>query len=273
MRRMNTFYAWQSDTPQELNRRLIEIALRDAATRINEDSSCSVEIQIDSDTQGVPGTPPITDTILKKIDGCDLLVPDLTFVARTAAGKFVPNPNVMAEFGYALRAKTHAALMPVMNTAFGAPEELPFDLGHLRHPIQYRAETTVGDGERRRVRAELSQAIEEKLRLQLVATEPRPSGRFADERMRLVRENLSRLTEPWQKPLLRELIVRGRMDEPHASGFLVKRGFAHLDGTLNGLRFHTSLVVVDSFGQFSINPDLREALTIATEDEEERRTP
>jgi hypothetical protein len=44
----------------------------------------------------VPGTPPITDTILKKIQNCDIFVPDVTFVASTAGGKLVPNPNVMA---------------------------------------------------------------------------------------------------------------------------------------------------------------------------------
>jgi hypothetical protein len=127
------------------------------------------QVQIDSDTKGVPGTPPITETILKKIEGCDLFVPDLTFVARTANGKYVPNPNVMAEFGYALHAKTYAALMPIMNTAFGPAEELPFDLGHLRHPIQYHVEATAGDAERRRVRGELSRKIEERLRLQIAA--------------------------------------------------------------------------------------------------------
>jgi hypothetical protein len=56
------------------------------------------------------------------------------------------------------------------------------------------------------------------------------------------------------------------MDEPHASGFVAKKGFSHLTGTLNGLRFHASLVVIDPFGQFSINPDLREALIIAMDD-------
>lgn len=266
MKKINAFYAWQSDTPQEFNRHLIEIALQEAATRINEDSTCGAQVQIDSDTKGVRGTPPITETILKKIEGCDLFVPDLTFVARTANGKYVPNPNVMAEFGYALHAKTYAALMPIMNTAFGPAEELPFDLGHVRHPIQYHVEATAGDAERRRVRRELSRKIEERLRLQIAARQPAPPGRFANDQMELVRENLSRLTEPWQKPLLRELLVRGRMDEPHASGFVTKEGFGHLTGTLNGPRFHMSLVVVDSFGQFSINPDLREALIIAMDE-------
>ena len=95
MKTIIAFYAWQSDTPPDFDRTLIEIALQNAASRINENPSSSVEIKIDSDTQGVPGPPPITETILKKIEACDLFIPDLTFVAKTADGKYVPygSPN------------------------------------------------------------------------------------------------------------------------------------------------------------------------------------
>jgi hypothetical protein len=88
MRRIIAFYAWQSDTPERFNRHLIQIALRDAAKRIT-DSMPDVELILDYDTAGVPGTPPISDTILKKIAGCDIFIPDVSFVARTSAGKFV----------------------------------------------------------------------------------------------------------------------------------------------------------------------------------------
>ncbi len=172
MRKMTVFYAWQSDTERELNSDFIDIALREAARRITEDSSLGIEVQIDSDTQGVPGIPPVTDTILKKIASSDLFVPDVTFVARTNEGKLIPNPNVMTEFGYALHAKTHAAIMPIMNTAFGPLEALPFDMGHLRHPIQYSAELSLSDADRRIARVALSRTIEEKLRLQISATQP-----------------------------------------------------------------------------------------------------
>ena len=124
MIKMTAFYAWQSDTAPKFNRELIDKALRDAAKRLSEDSSLAVEIMTDSDTQGVPGTPPITETVLKKIDGSEIFVPDVTFVGRTEAGKLLPNPNVMMEFGYALRAKTHAAIMPIMNTSFGPPRKV-----------------------------------------------------------------------------------------------------------------------------------------------------
>jgi hypothetical protein len=174
MRKIIAFYAWQNDTPQKFNRDLIDIALRDAAKRISDDPSLDLELCIDSDTQDVPGNPPVTETILKKIVDCDIFIPDVTFVARTEGGKPIPNPNVMTEFGYALRAKTHAATMSIMNTFFGPPEELPFDMGHLRHPIQYSADPTAKDSQRREIRDAVSKKIEEKLRLQIAHTEPRP---------------------------------------------------------------------------------------------------
>jgi hypothetical protein len=181
MRKITAFYAWQSDTPEKFNRHLIRIALEEAATRISADSSLQVELRIDYDTEGLPGTPPISDSILAKIVAAEIFIPDVTFVARTDGGKLVPNPNVMTEYGYALRAKTHSAMMPVMNIFFGPPEALPFDMGHLRHPHQYNIDPSAGDGERRQARQGISEKLECALRLQIAATTvpPPPPKLFA----------------------------------------------------------------------------------------------
>jgi hypothetical protein len=169
MRKITVFYAWQSDTPQRFNRHLIRMALEIAASRMNDGMKGEVEVRIDADTEGVPGQPPITDTILQKIAACDIFVPDLTFVAQTDGGKRVPNPNVMTEYGYALRAKPYTAMMSVMNTAYGPPEELPFDIGHIRHPIQYYVLGTAKNAERRAVRKTLADKLEAALRLMVAA--------------------------------------------------------------------------------------------------------
>jgi hypothetical protein len=87
----------------------IRDALDEAAKRISEDSTLQVQLKIDADTEGLAGTPPVTEAILKKIPACDIFIPDVTFVARTDRGKRVPNPNVMTEYGYALSEKTHSA--------------------------------------------------------------------------------------------------------------------------------------------------------------------
>ncbi|MFZ5675694.1 MAG: hypothetical protein ACOZAM_22275 [Pseudomonadota bacterium] len=101
-RKITAFYAWQSDRPSKVGRHFIRKALDDAAKRLSEDPALEVEVVIDPDTEGVVGTPPVTETILQKIRAADIFVPDLTFVAKTDAGKLLPNPNVMAEYGYAL---------------------------------------------------------------------------------------------------------------------------------------------------------------------------
>jgi hypothetical protein len=162
---ITVFYAWQSDRDQKGNRHFIRRALDDAAKRINEDNALGVAIKIDADTEGVLGTPAVTETILGKIRSSDIFVPDLTFIAETDAGKLIPNPNVMVEYGYALRALTFEAMMPVMNTHYGAPTELPFDLGHVRHPTQYDLPPDSPDGVRRTARTTLSEKLEGILRL------------------------------------------------------------------------------------------------------------
>ncbi len=166
-RKITVFYAWQSDRPPNINRHFIRKALDDAAKRLTEDPLLAADVAIDADTEGVVGTPPVTETILRKIGDADIFVADLTFVGETKAGKLIPNPNVMVEYGYALRALTYEAMMPVMNTHFGAPDELPFDLGHVRHPTQYDVPPGVSDGERRATRAKLSATLEDILRLMI----------------------------------------------------------------------------------------------------------
>jgi hypothetical protein len=161
------FYAWQSDSNPKLNRNFIRRALDDAAGRISSDTSLAVEVVVDADTEGVVGTPAVSETILKKINAADIFVGDVTFVTQTAGGKFIPNPNVMLEYGYALRAHSFEAVMLVMNIAFGGPERLPFDLAHLRFPTRYCAEAGISDGARRKLRSEFSQTLEANLRLMI----------------------------------------------------------------------------------------------------------
>lgn len=179
-RKITAFYAWQSDRPSNVGRHFIRKALDDAARRLSEDPALEVEVVIDADTEGIVGTPPVTETILKKICAADIFVPDLTFVAKTDAGKLLPNPNVMAEYGYALHALTFEAMMPIMNTHFGPPTELPFDLGHVRHPTQYDVAPSVTDGERHAARDRLSKTLEGILRLmvQRVMSKARTDEKF-----------------------------------------------------------------------------------------------
>jgi len=65
-------------------------------------------------------------------------VADVSFIAeRGENNKKLCNPNVLIELGYAISKLGSDRLICVMNTAYGMPDDLPFDLKHKRHPVQY----------------------------------------------------------------------------------------------------------------------------------------
>jgi hypothetical protein len=163
------FFSWQADTPNKEGRNFIERALEKAIARISADTTLEEavrELQLDRDTKGVPGTPPIVETIFRKIEDAAVFVPDLTFVGQRPGGSLTPNPNVLIEYGWALKSLTHARIVPVMNTAFGEPtaENMPFDMRHLRNPLTYSCSPDASETERQRVRAELTKQLEHAIR-------------------------------------------------------------------------------------------------------------
>ena len=106
---LKIFYAWQSDIDNKLNRYFIRDAIESAIESINstieiEDSPRPV-LSLDHDTKGVPGMPEIARTIIEKIEASDIFLADLTFIAQTTtencSTKFISNPNVVFELGYA----------------------------------------------------------------------------------------------------------------------------------------------------------------------------
>ncbi|MCX7586129.1 hypothetical protein [Phenylobacterium sp. 58.2.17] len=181
---LKVFYSWQSDRENRLCRGFIAKALDDAVKRLA--TRRGLKVTIDSDTKGVVGTPPVSDTILRKIRDCDVFLADMTFVAETAAGKRTPNPNVLVEYGYALHDKGAERILLTMNIEFGPADLLPFDLRHLRHPIAYAASDALADDARREARAALSRTLE--LALEAMADDiggtARPSERQLQEALR-----------------------------------------------------------------------------------------
>lgn len=164
----NIFYSWQSDLANSTNRGLIEDALRKAAKTIAADESLAVEAVVDRDTAGVAGSPAIATTILEKIGRADVFVPDVSLVTSAGAIRRAPNPNVLVELGYAIATLGWTRIVMVMNTAYGEPDVLPFDLrGH--RVISYRCPDSPGTTrteERRALEGMLIRAIADILRRQ-----------------------------------------------------------------------------------------------------------
>lgn len=131
------FFAWQLDRPRHANRDFIWDALTNAAQNAATDSQPELSPRPESDTQGVPGTPNIVQTIFKRIQECAVFVADVTFVGATDGGKKLPNPNVLIELGFAARSIGWERTILVMNSDYGPATELPFDILQHRWPIQY----------------------------------------------------------------------------------------------------------------------------------------
>lgn len=136
------FFSWQADIPTKIGRNFLKEVLVGVTKEIASDTSIDEvlrDVEVDSDTQGVAGQPPIVDTIFKKIDSAAVFIADMSFVGTRTDGRPTPNPNVLIEYGWALKSLKYERVICVMNTAYGAPnnDNLPFDLKHLRWPICY----------------------------------------------------------------------------------------------------------------------------------------
>jgi len=165
---LTVFYSWQNDHGPTRN--FIKDALKKAIKSLNQEYALQEAerpdaIKLDHDTKGEPGSPSIFDTILKKIDGCGVFVADVTLVAKTKQGKAAPNPNVLIEYGYALKSLGDGRLVAVMNGDFGDAEALPFDLRHKRCPIAFRPEGNGPSGNRKLAKQQLVQELAEAIKL------------------------------------------------------------------------------------------------------------
>lgn len=158
---MKVFYSWQSDLPSSCNRGLIGDALERAAAAIASDHKIDIHPVVDRDTQSVPGSPNIAATILRKIDESDAVVCDVSIINKSSSHRPSPNPNVLVELGYALKALGTERLLLVQNTHFGTQADLPFDL-RMHRVISY--ENSPGSKARAHARKDLERKLEMSLR-------------------------------------------------------------------------------------------------------------
>lgn len=169
---MKVFYSWQSDTDPKSNRYFIRDALETAIAGLGVEDADRPEI--DQDTKGVLGSPVITDTIFDKIRHAKVVVADVTLTGQTPSGKHLCNSNVAIELGYALGTHGPQVLLKVMNTHYGPPQNLPFDLAHRRWPVQYNLSPSAGGTERKSARDALANQLKPILMDYLAVNRPTP---------------------------------------------------------------------------------------------------
>ena len=130
------FYSWQSDV--EGNKQFINKKIKEAVEDIQQMEEFSdSKIIYDHSTQNRSGSPSIVDTIHEKINTCDVFIADITPIAevqnkKDSPIKLIPNPNVMAECGFALRSIGEKRIILLFRKDKGLCENLPFDIRHRR---------------------------------------------------------------------------------------------------------------------------------------------
>lgn len=128
------FYSWQSDLPNPCNRGFIQDCLEDAIKQIQADEGLEIDPSLDRDTIGASGSADIAATLFTKIRAADVFVGDVSIINSTCSRECrpTPNPNVLAEMGYAAGLHGWERVICVLNTAFGEIADLPFDIRQRR---------------------------------------------------------------------------------------------------------------------------------------------
>jgi len=184
------FFSWQLDTPGRCGRSFLKEVLEEVCVELAEEAIVNEalrDVEFDSDTRGVAGQPPVAETILKKIDAASVFIGDVTFTGKRVDGRPTPNPNVLIEYGWAIKSLTYERVICVMNSAYGEPTSvtLPFDLAHLRRPIQYNLPPDASPETKRDEKKRISRILKEAIALSLdtiqrQAASPPPSFPAAD---------------------------------------------------------------------------------------------
>jgi len=147
------FFSWQSDISK--NRNVIFDCLKKAIKNVKTQLTAQInlEINLDRDTQDQTGSPEISNTILQKISSADIFVSDVTIInnsliSRIVGQRFVSNPNVLFELGYAVNQLGWERIICINNLSCGKLEDLPFDIrnhrtiGYSSYKINYKKELT-----------------------------------------------------------------------------------------------------------------------------------
>ncbi len=154
------FYSWQSDLPNDTNRKFIEKSLQIAINKVVEKISgkLQLEIKLDQATQDVSGARIISEEIIKKVDECHIFLGDVSLIGKVRE-KYVPNPNVLVELGYGAKSVGYENCILVFNEKYGKVKDSPFDYVN-RRILLYECE--VNDDTNKKIK-ELSEKIEHEI--------------------------------------------------------------------------------------------------------------
>jgi hypothetical protein len=132
MKEVKIFYSWQSDLPDNTNRKFIRDALHITIPHIEENN---IKILLDEATRNKSGSPNIPATIIEKIKKADIFIGDITIINNSCVcnTKRTPNPNVVFELGFAVGVLGWDRIILLVNTYYtDLSRDLPFDFDRHR---------------------------------------------------------------------------------------------------------------------------------------------
>lgn len=154
--KLKIFYSWQTETDTTYNKNFILRCIDKAVKNLNRKPEFKdVEFIVQEGVKGEPGSPGVASKISdERIPNCDIFIADLSVVNQI--GRFAKwiqkhvdkkifrpaqNNNVINEYGIATNAIGVQKIIGVLNNAYGSPNEnpnnIPFDIRHLRFPVSY----------------------------------------------------------------------------------------------------------------------------------------
>lgn len=179
--KIKIFYSWQTTTNTKYNKNFILTCIEKAVKKVKlKPELKDVEFVILEGVAGEPGSPQVASKIAdERIPTSDIFISDLSvvnqisnfqkIVRKVVGDKFKPfqNNNVIYEHGVAYNAIGLEKMIGVLNTTYGSPNEnpdnIPFDLKHIRFPIeyQYSEKTKNKDDVQKKLVDDLASAIKE----------------------------------------------------------------------------------------------------------------
>jgi len=167
MKELSLFYSYQSDRPRDLCRDFIEKALRAAILSVPKELDSWIQVESDL-SERAPGSPDVFEAIFRKLSVSDIVVADLTHVAKTEPHggrepRSCANPNVVLELGYAFHAITANRIILIENEHYRGIADGLSDLSARKHPLRYKLSPHSTEDDRETTLDELSKKLSDEL--------------------------------------------------------------------------------------------------------------
>ena len=152
---LTIFYSWQAKTDSKKNRYYIKNCIEKAYKMIQKETP-SISFKLLESVNKESGSPAVASTIMdERIPNCDIFVADLSVTDPYSKLEILKNKfhkkkcrdvhqanNVMIEYGIAYKSIGKECIIGVLNSEYGSPNDnsdnIPFDIKHLRFPIEYQ---------------------------------------------------------------------------------------------------------------------------------------